>query len=87
MSPASTYSGIRAKIMDRVQRLTSTSGKRMPTPMDCSLLDSQKALLQQQQADLAKAQGSLDTLGADGSSESAWTCEHNPNASPDRTRT
>ena len=39
VTPQSTYSGIRQKIMDHVHRLTSISGRRQPTPMDCSILD------------------------------------------------
>ena len=78
VAPDSTYSGIRAKIMDHVHRLTSISVRRMPTPMDCSTLDRQS-----NPAELAPEQGTSSAPITDCNGEASWTFEHDPTASPD----
>ena len=76
IQPDTTYSTLRAKIMDHVHRLGSLSGKRVTTPMDCSLLGTGQAGQSGQ-----KEMEGMPTHDPEG--QPLWTFETDPHASPD----
>ena len=75
VTPESTYSGIRQKSKDHVQRLTSISGRRQATPMDCSPLDLKAETLGK---GTVAATGAAGVPNNDSEGEPLWTFEYDP---------
>ena len=80
VTPEPTYSGIRQRIMDHVHRLTSISGRRQATPMDCSILDQKT---ETSGKGTGEASGPAGVPSHDHEGEALWTFEYDPAMPPD----